>query len=115
MTDEYLYNRYERWLDTARQTNEKHVRYVAEQIVKDFEGGFGEGPYNGKREVRVPWVRRTNRGIPMHLSENDALPQPDPTRWFDILVKVPKGMQGFALQLVVEEQLRNAIFRNDRR
>lgn len=112
MTDEYLYNRYQRWMDDARQTDEKHIRYVAELITKDFEGGFGPGPNGegGMREMHIPWTVRRNRVT--YRSEYDELPVPSPNHYFEILVKVPKGMQGFALQLVIEDQLRLAVHQN---
>lgn len=114
MTDEYLYNLYEHWMDNARQTDEKHIRYVAEQIVKDFSAGLDVDPYGGGREVHIPWVRRRNRGTRCVFNENDALPKPDDGGWYDILIQVPLGMQGFALQMVIEAQLRRAVGENGR-
>lgn len=88
MTTEQMEREYNRLMFTGAQTLEKHIRHAAEQIIEDVEGGFEvKGPHDKVFEV------------PFHASHG----------YRTVRVVVPPGMHGFALQMLVEEQLREAL------
>ena len=106
MTEEEIDRRYDHYLSTGANTQEKHIRHVAATIVEEYKGGF-EHNHHLPSTYRVPWRRRRGATLGCSFNENDSLPSA--SAWADIPVRVPPGMHGFALQLVIEDQLREAI------
>lgn len=83
-------NRYKELMFSGAQTQEKHVRYVAEELVKAFNGGFASGSeFDISRRRKIAWE-----------TERDTV--------FPAII-VPAGLHGFALQMVIEEQIRGQI------
>ena len=90
MTQQELRNMYSDLMYTGAQTLEKHIRYVAEDVVKSVGDGFNT-PEDGWT-TRIPWQRHEAGG-----------------GYLDVDVFVPRGMHGFALQMLIEAQLREAL------
>lgn len=93
MTYDEIVALYDRLMYSGQQTVEKHVRWAAEQIVKDAEGGFSRPILNvtlSGDEVVIPWQVGTRRYVDVHIV-------------------VPPGMHGFALQMVIEAQIKEQV------
>lgn len=86
MTEQEIHDLYTELMYTGRNTLEKHIRHAAEQLVEDMGGGFKVAHV---QRVTIPW--RIRRGFE------------------DVSLWVPHGMHGFALQMVIEAQLRDAL------
>lgn len=88
MSPEKMVKLYEELMYSGRQTAEKHIRYLAEQVVKDHGGGFSRAE---STSITVPWQAEPGRG------------------YVDVVIVVPAGMHGFALQMVIEAQIKEQI------
>jgi hypothetical protein len=86
MTEKQVLELYEDLMDTGRQAVEKHIRHAAAKIVEGVKGGFGK---KFPREIVIPWHARHG--------------------YLDVYIKVPPGCHGFALQMVIEAQIRKAV------
>jgi hypothetical protein len=88
VTKGQIMRRYTHLASFGGNTIEKHIRRVAARLVDEVNGGFDTPLAGVHREV--PWLRGVAEA-------------PDLSVW------IPAGAHGYALQLVIEEQLREGL------
>lgn len=89
MTDDQIHERYHELMWSGEQTREKHIRHQASLLVDKVEGGFKD---DRDRIYRYTIMAATRKGTIR-----------------DVKVYIPMGMHGFALQMIIEEQIREGL------